>query len=244
VAALVDRLPAGALRLETPVARVAPLAGRTGWRLELGGSRPGVLEVDGLIVATPVRAAAELLGAVDRRLGEVLGAITTAASATVSLALAREQVAHPLDGFGFVVPYREPLGILSGSFSSVKFPGRSPEGQVLLRVFLGGAREPGVVELPDAAIIDRAVAALRPLLGLTGVPRWATVHRWRGVMPQYEVGHLERVEEIEWAAAQFPALGVAGNALRGIGVPQCIQSGERAAEGVLAALGVAVPAGK
>jgi oxygen-dependent protoporphyrinogen oxidase len=149
------------------------------------------------------------------------------------LGVRRDQVAHPLDGFGFVVPAIESRRIIAGSMASVKFPGRAPEGKVLLRVFVGGALQPELGELPDDAIRKIVLDELGELLGLRGEPEFFEVARWLGMMPQYHVGHLDLVRQIEARAAAIAHFALAGNAYRGVGVPFCIKSGEHAAERVV-----------
>jgi oxygen-dependent protoporphyrinogen oxidase len=149
----------------------------------------------------------------------------------------REQIAHPLDGFGLVVPQIEGREILAASFSSVKFHGRAPQGRVLMRVFFGGAGRPDQVDLPDAELRRIALAELAQLLGARGEPELFRVCRWPASMPQYHVGHLARVARIESLVAQLPGLELAGNAYRGVGIPHCIHSGESAAERVVGGVG-------
>ena len=185
-----------------------------------------------MIVATPVRAAGRLLAGVDPALAERLGRVSSTSCAIVSLGYRRNQVAHALDGFGFVVPKVENRQILSGSFSSVKFPGRGPEGMVLLRTFLGGAFHADVLDRDDDELASVAAAELTGLLGIKGEPIVRQISRWPHVMPQYELGHVELVRSIEAAVASHRGLAVAGNAYHGVGVPQCIQSGQQAAERV------------
>jgi protoporphyrinogen/coproporphyrinogen III oxidase len=237
VDAVVARLAPGTVRCGSPVQRLTHREGG-GWSLEVGGDAPGRIEADAVVVAISTGAAARLLGPVDPTLGERLGRINTTGSIVVSLAYRRDQVAHPLDGFGFVVPLRERLPILSGSFASVKFPDRSPEGTVLIRVFVGGSSRPEMIELGEDELIRVAETELGKLLGITGTPIARHVHRWPGVMPQYEVGHGELVASIEAAAHAIPGLEIAGNAYHGVGVPQCIHSGETAAERLAAWLRV------
>jgi oxygen-dependent protoporphyrinogen oxidase len=112
----------------------------------------------------------------------------------------------------------------------VKFAGRAPNDHVLLRAFVGGALQPEMLTFDDEDIVSRVENDLRELLGATGKPLFVDVARWVNSMPQYAVGHLSRVDEIETEASKFPALALAGNAYRGAGVPDCIRSGERAAE--------------
>jgi len=228
--ALVRTLPEGTVRCGVQVERLVP--GRDGrWRVECANAGLlTVIEADAVIVATPAGVAGRLLAAVDGALSASLGRITSTSCAIVSLGYRQDQIAHALDGFGFVVPRIENRDILSGSFSSVKFPGRCPEGTVLLRAFLGGAFRPDVLDQGDEALSGLAVQEFSTLLGIQGEPIVQHVSRWPKVMPQYELGHLQLVQSIESGIAAHHGLALAGNAYRGVGVPQCIQSGEQAAE--------------
>ena len=137
VTALAARLPAGAVRLATPVAAVEPASG--GWRVELQAGPP--LQADGVVLAGPAPAMAPVVKAVDPSLAGLLQGIAYASSATIALGYRRSAIRHRLDGFGFVVPQVEHRGILACTFSSVKYPERAPEGFALLRVFVGGAMQ-------------------------------------------------------------------------------------------------------
>ena len=140
-----------------------------------------------------------------------------------------------------MVPKVENRAILSGSFSSVKFPGRAPEGMVLFRAFLGGAFRPELLDQDDKALCALAAGELAALLGITGDPLLRRVSRWVDVMPQYEIGHVDLVSAIESSVSKLPGLAIAGNAYQGVGVPQCIQSGERAAERIARELAERLP---
>ncbi|MDG3007041.1 protoporphyrinogen oxidase [Paludisphaera mucosa] len=224
VEALVARLPAGALRTNSP-ARGLRRDG-DGWRLDAGDE---TIAARAVVLATSAKATAGLMRDVDPEAAKSLGGIASTSSVIVSLGFRREQIAHPLDGFGFVVPYAEDRAILSGSFSSVKFAGRAPEGSVLIRVFMGGAKRPDLVDADDAELVRIASSELASLLGVRGGPELSIVSRWREVMPQYEVGHLERIAAIEERVGSLEGLELAGNWLRGVGVPMCIRGGEEAA---------------
>lgn len=177
----------------------------------------------------PAPRAAELIAGVDQKLGSLLQRIPYASSAIVSLNFRREQIAGMPDGFGLVVPTVENRPIVAASFSGVKFPGRSPDSQMLVRVFLGGALQPEKMELSDQALQEIAISQLRELPGLQGDPLEIDVVRWLEKMPQYHVGHLQLVSAIEERLARHPSLELAGNAYHGVGIPQCIHSGEAAA---------------
>jgi oxygen-dependent protoporphyrinogen oxidase len=188
---------------------------------------------DAVVIATPAPAAARLLADADPPLAKALAAIEYAGSAVVSLGFRRADIAHPLDAAGMVVPRCEGRSILAVSFSSAKFPGRAPPGCVLLRVFIGGALDPGAIQFDDDALVERARGELAVLLGARGEPLLRQVDRWHGAMPQYHVGHLERVAAIEAAASRCGGLALAGAAYRGVGIPQVIASGRTAAARIM-----------
>jgi oxygen-dependent protoporphyrinogen oxidase len=238
VEAIAARLPEETVRFNSPVDRITKNP-RGGWSLSLRGGRSETIEVDAVIVAMPAWRAAETLAAVDRELSRRLAKIPYSSSAIVSLGYRRDQIAHPLDGFGFVVPIAEQCRILSGSFSSIKYPGRAPAGKVLVRVFVGGPTLPDAGRLSDADLYSIATEELGVLLGIQGQPILQHIVRHHAAMPQYELGHNENIRQIELQTSRLPGLELAGNAYRGIGIPACIESGEQAAERVLDQLGVA-----
>jgi oxygen-dependent protoporphyrinogen oxidase len=231
VQALAHGLQPGAVRLNTRVERVSKHPAG-GWGLWLQGQSQALM-VKRLILATPAYQSAKLLADLDPPLAEELGEIPYAGSVVVNLGHRREQVAHPLDGFGFVVPAIERRPILAGSFSSVKYAGRAPEGHVLLRVFLGGALQRSLVERSEEDLQAIVTSELEQLLGVTGEPIFCDVARWQRSMPQYHVGHLARVAQIERHLQKHHGLQLAGSYLRGVGIPQCIYSATRAAERVM-----------
>jgi oxygen-dependent protoporphyrinogen oxidase len=178
----------------------------------------------------PAYIAASLLRESDGQLAAELGAIQYASSATINLAYKRDDIPHPLDGFGFVVPFIEKRSLIACTFSSVKFAGRAPQNHALLRAFVGGALQPEMSELSERELLSRLGSDLRDLLGIERAPLFAEVSKWERSMPQYHVGHLERVERIRERVAALPGLVLAGNAYSGPGIPDCIRSGETAAE--------------
>jgi oxygen-dependent protoporphyrinogen oxidase len=233
VEAVRRRLPAGCVELNSPVSRLAPCTGGT-WNVWIEGSKEP-RSFDAVIVANSAHAAAKLVDAFAADLATELKQIPYADSAVALAGYRREQIAHPLNGFGLVVPAIEHREILAASFASVKFPGRAPLGRVLIRVFLGGAGHPDQLDFTDdklRAIVERE---LGDLLGVRGEPELFRVRRWRASMPQYHLGHLARIERIESLVAGLPGLELAGNAYRGVGIPHCIRSGEQAAERVVGA---------
>src|SRR5262249_43045754 len=163
-------------------------------------------------------------------LADELAAIPYASSAIVTFAVRREDVPHPLDGFGFVVPHVERRALLAGTFSSLKYPGRAPAEFVLLRAFVGGALQPELLELDDGELLARIRHEFEQLLGIRAQPILSRIARWPRAMPQYHVGHLARVARVDTRLASLPGLRLAGNAFGGVGIPDCIRSGEAAAE--------------
>jgi protoporphyrinogen/coproporphyrinogen III oxidase len=141
-------------------------------------------------------------------------------------------------GFGFLVPRGEGLKMLAATFVHNKFPHRAPENRALLRCFLSGNDEDDLLELPDDHILAILRAELHQILNITEDPRSVSVFRWKNAMAQYSVGHLERLARIDQLLHKFPTLALAGNGYRGIGVPDCVRSGEQAMQRVLSALGV------
>jgi protoporphyrinogen/coproporphyrinogen III oxidase len=226
---LADRLPAGAARCGRRVTEVT--RDGAGWRVATAEGE--AFAADAVILAPEAHQTARMIRYLDPGLSNLLAGISYASSATVTLGYRREQIAHALDGFGFVVPQVERRPAIACTFSSVKYPGRAPDGRALLRVFLGGAMNESVLEAADADLIAIARAELGELLGASGAPLLARIARHPKAMPQYEVGHLARVEAIEQCLARHPGLELAGGGYRGVGIPDCVRSGELAAERVL-----------
>jgi oxygen-dependent protoporphyrinogen oxidase len=193
-----------------------------------------LIEADGVILTTPAFQTARILRDLDSSLADFLGTISYSSAATVSLAFRREQIPHPLNGFGFVVPRIENRQIIACTFSSVKYAGRAPEGYALLRAFVGGSLQEDLFNLDDAEM-ERAVRhELSHLLGIHAEPLFVRIARYPRSMPQYMVGHLALVEAIERQVAQHSGLTIAGSAYRGVGIADCVRSGEAAAEALLA----------
>lgn len=239
---LAATLPAGALRFGAKVARLDPI-GRDAAAGPAGGSaaawrvttcRGESFTADAVVLAMPVCASALLVRPFDETLGGLLGDVPYGGAATVTLAFRRADVTHPLDGFGFVVPRCEGRRLVACTFSHVKFPDRAPDGTVLLRAFLDGrTAAAGAPELERIVRDD-----LRDILGITAPPRFARSFVHPRAMAQYEVGHLARVAAIEAGVSRHAGLALAGNGLRGVGIPDCAHSGETAADGILSWAGV------
>ena len=221
---------------ETPLSR-AP--GEGGGVPEFSeGLPPDDTTFDAIILATPAWATAKLLRDVDAEASRALAAIPHVSSATISLGYRQEDLSRPPDGYGYVVPRSEGRPVLACTWTSNKWAQRAPDGHVLLRAFAGRAGQPDPLDQSDAELIDLARNEFRDILGLTADPVVSRVYRWPEGMPQYNLGHLDRVGIAEARLAAHPALAVAGNGYHGVGIPDCIRSGETAAERIMADLAV------
>ena len=235
VVALASRL-AGSIRTRARLVR-ATLSGG-GWTLALAGGE--TIAAEGVIFACPGHAAAKALADLDAPLAEELSILRYAPCATVNVAYRRADVGAPLSALGFFVPRTERSAILACSYVSEKFAGRAPRDLVVLRAFLGGATRPGIVEGDDAALTRVVHDALRPVLAISGEPVFARVHRFARAMPQFEVGASAWVERVRDRANAHPGLVLVGSVTGAVGLPDCIRSGEEAADR-LASRAAAVP---
>jgi oxygen-dependent protoporphyrinogen oxidase len=231
---LAASLPPGAVRTNTAVRRIGRPDPHSPWRVELLSGMP--IDAKAVIVTTEAHASARLLDGYDPDLALQLRSIPYASSSIVTVAYRRDQVAHPLDGFGVVVPAIEGRRILAISFLSVKFPRRAPAGTVLLRIFVGGATQPDLFERDDAELRQIVREELNDLLGASGEPILSEVARHPRAMPQYTLGHLERVAAIRERLERHSRLILAGNAFDGVGIPDCIRGAQAAADTALSAL--------
>lgn len=193
-----------------------------------------VLRAGNIVLATPSYITADLVQQLDPLLAIELRSIRYVSTATVSLGFRRAQIDHPMDGAGFIVPPSEGRRITACSWSSSKFPNRAPEDSVLLRVFVGGALAEHLAELQESDLIQLAREELCTIMGITADPVVSYAARWHKSTPQYEVGHQKRVAAIENSAAHLRGIHLAGNAYHGSGIPDCIVSGQQAAQSILA----------
>jgi protoporphyrinogen/coproporphyrinogen III oxidase len=215
VEALTNTLPAASIRLGAAARRI-----RRGWQVE--ASDGTIYAGRAVVVTSPAYVTADLVRDLDADLARLCGEIPYASSGTIALAFPRSAVAHPLDGSGFVVPRVEKTGIMAASWLSSKWPHRAPAGSVLMRAFVGGARDPEALEKRDEELVAIALKALRPLLGITGEPLMTRVYRFERKSAQHDVGHLERMAAIDARLDATPGLFVTGSGFRGVGIPDCV----------------------
>jgi oxygen-dependent protoporphyrinogen oxidase len=237
VDALAASLPEDCVRLRAPVERLAPQMDGS-WLVQVSGQPTEAY--DGVVLAVKSPLAARLLMATSPALASDLAHIEYAGAALVILGVRKAHIARPIDGFGFVVPAIEQRRILAASFASNKFPGRAPEDGALLRVFVGGALQPELLQHSDDELRTLVCEELADLIGLAGAPMFCEVVRWPDAMPQYHVGHLQIVAAIDQRASHLPNFALAGHAYRGVGIPFCVRSGEQAARHVLEQLAARV----
>lgn len=229
----------GVIERDVPVAAVLPQQGRYEVVLEDGRS----LTADDIVFATPAYVTAGLVEYIDTALAERLRAIRYVTTATVSLGYRAQDLQRPLDGFGFVVPRMEQRRINACTWTSTKFEGRAPDGHVLMRVFVGGAGAEAYAERTDDALIALARQEVDAAMDLAAEPVLARVYRWPKGNPQYEVGHRERVKEIEALAATHRGLYLAGAAYHGAGVPDCIENAQAVVRQLVGKYGIKNEAG-
>ncbi|MGO9647446.1 MAG: protoporphyrinogen oxidase [Terriglobales bacterium] len=231
VDAVVSHLAASSLHINTPVQAMQRQG--SGWLVSAGYDSD---HFDAVITATSAQDAARL--GLPEELSAILGGIEYTSSVTIALAYNREVRQNLPPGFGFLVPRSEGKRLLAVTFVHNKFPHRAPEDRALLRCFLGSARDPAILDVPDEEMLDVVRRELRHILHLTAEPLFTRVYKWKDAMAQYNVGHIERMQVIERACQQLPGLALAGNAYHGIGVPDCVRSGADAASSVLQELGL------
>ena len=225
---LVAQLPPSSLRLGRCVVSLHPEAGRYRVLLNDGAS----ILADDVVFATPSYVTADLVQQVDSALASRLRNIRYVSTATVSLGFKRSEIQHPMQGAGFIVPRSEGRRITACSWSSTKFDHRAPADCVLLRVFIGGALAEDLAEQDESSLIQLAREELKIIMGISADPVIATAYRWHKANPQYELGHEQRMNELDRVLAEYPGLHLAGAAYRGAGIPDCIQSGIKAVKSI------------
>jgi oxygen-dependent protoporphyrinogen oxidase len=191
------------------------------------------LSVDSLVLATPAYVSAELVRPLTPTAGGLLEMIPYASTATIAMAYPRASVSGAAEGFGFVVPRAEGRDLIAATWTSLKWPHRAPPDQLLVRCYVGGVGREAILQLDDQALVARVRAELASMCGVTAEPGFVEVNRWMRAMPQYTLGHLERVNQIEAALSRYGGLILTGAGYRGVGIPDCIRDGAVAAERVV-----------
>jgi len=237
VEALVESLTANGanLRLNISVQTLQRSNVQT-WIVKLENGE--TLPADGVIIAAPAYAAGTIASELDPELASILGSIPYASTATVTLAYRQSDLSQPLDGYGYVIPRREGRRALACTWTSTKFPHRAPDGHALIRVFVGRAGQESDIPWDEAGLLDVAREELELTLGIAAEPLVSRVFIWESAMPQYNLGHPEKLAKIDAALEKHPGLALAGNGYRGIGIPDCIHSGELAVQKVLESRGL------
>ena len=190
---------------------------------------PGSLEAPRVVLAVPAYIAGDFVRPMSESLGTALGRIFYPPVAQVFLGFPASAMGRPLDGFGYLIPAKEQREILGTIWSSALFPGRAPGGHVALTTFVGGTRQPSLAALDDRELTGTVARELRSLMGVRGDPVYAKIIRWGKAIPQYNLGHLALMEEIEGVEREVPGLYLCGNYRGGIAVGDCLMSGERLA---------------
>ncbi|KAA1262544.1 Protoporphyrinogen oxidase [Rubripirellula obstinata] len=232
---LSDSLPENTIQLQSKIDSLHRDDSNGTWNVvqNPGDSSP----FDHVVIALPPPAAAKLLEPVSTDAAKSLRQIESASTAIVVLVVNRSDVAKNIDTFGFVVPASENRRILAGSFASHKFEGRADDDQVIIRTFIGGATQSELLHNEDETLIDIAAEELAEIIGLSGKPLWATVVRWNQAMPQYHVGHHQKIEQLESAIAPIEGLSVMNNAMHGVGIAPVIAQAGKVADAIFGALG-------
>jgi len=219
-------------RLSTTSRAVAVEKKGEGFAIHLSDGKQ--VEAGAVVLAVPAHQAMDILKDLAPVASRAMGAIPYPSLAVVCTGFRRDKLPGDVNAFGFLVPFREGRKILGTLFDSSIFPGRAPEGQVLLRTMLGGARASRLAEAEESKIADTALAELRDVAGVKAEPDFLRVYRHDRAIPQYTVGHSERVRRAEELAEKMKGLYVTGNALRGIGVNDCIENSHKLAEKIAA----------
>ncbi|MEZ5360326.1 MAG: protoporphyrinogen oxidase [Candidatus Zixiibacteriota bacterium] len=183
---------------------------------------------DAVICATPSFAASDLIKQLDARLADTLSLIPYASISVVCLGFHRDDIRHPLDGFGFLIPRTEGVRILGSIWTSSIFSGRSPQGMLQLRTMIGGATDPEAVHLSDKELVAITHGELTRILGISKAPSYVNIFKWPQGIPQFVMGHPDRVKQIDNFQQQYRGLFFTGNAYDGIGLNDCVVRSEKA----------------
>jgi protoporphyrinogen/coproporphyrinogen III oxidase len=191
------------------------------------------LSVDSLVLATPAYVSAELLRPLTPIASGLLDMIPYASTATIAMAYPASVIGGAVQGFGFVIPRVEQRDLIAATWTSLKWPYRAPPDQLMIRCYVGGVGREAILQLDDQALVTRVKSELRQICGVTAEPMYVEVNRWMKAMPQYQLGHLERLEQVEGTLSRYGGLFLTGAAYRGVGIPDCIRDGASTADKVV-----------
>ena len=203
------------------------------WMYDLILDDGSPLSTESLVLATPAYVSADLLRPLTPIAGGLLEMIPYASTATIAMAYPEQLVMGAVEGFGFIVPRIEGRDLIAATWTSLKWPHRAPAGQVLIRCYVGGVGREPILQLDDTELVARVRAELSALCGMTANPTYVEVNRWWKAMPQYTLGHLNRLGQLDAALSRYPGLVLTGAGYRGVGIPDCIRDGALAADRIV-----------
>lgn len=235
VTALTSRLAQSGVELRVG-ARVDALRVRSRelgrWTYDLILQDGSALSADGVVLATPAYVSAELLRPLTPIAGGLLDMIPYASTATIAMAFPRT-LTSAIEGFGFIVPRKEQRHLIAATWTSLKWPSRAPADQLLVRCYIGGVGREDILQLDDDVLATKVREELAAVCGIGVEPSYTEVNRWWKAMPQYTLGHLDRLVQLEAAVSRYPGLVLTGAGYRGVGIPDCIRDGVAAGERVV-----------
>ena len=199
------------------------------WMYDLILNDGTALSTESLVLATPAYVSAELLRPLTPIAGGLLEMISYASTATIAMSYPASAVAGAVEGFGFIVPRKAGRDLIAATWTSLKWPHRAPVDQVLARCYVGGVGREAILQLDDDQLVARVRAELSALCGIKAEPTYVEVNRWWKAMPQYTLGHLDRLTQLDAAVSRYGGLVLTGAGYRGVGIPDCIRDGALAA---------------
>lgn len=222
--AMAQALGSRSIRCGAAVARIENYGNRGGYRIHLADGE--TVDTDVVVLTTPAPATAQILHGLDDGTAELLSEIPIAGVHVCCLGFRNDQIAADIDVFGALIPRQEGIRTLGTIFSSSTFEGRAPKGFSLLTCMIGGRHDDAASELSDDAMLEQVLTDIRPLLGIEGAPVFSKVFRWARGIPQYELGHNDRVAAAHESIAAHPGLWLGGNSVAGVSFNHCIAHAE------------------
>ncbi len=202
------------------------------WMYDLILHDGSALSAESVVLATPAYVSADLLRPLTPIAGGLLDLIPYASTATIAMAFPRA-LTSAIEGFGFIIPRTEQRHLIASTWTSLKWPHRAPANQLLVRCYVGGVGREDILQREDQALVAAVREELAGICGISAEPSYTEVNRWWKAMPQYTIGHLDRLAQLDAAVSRYPGLILTGAAYRGVGIPDCIRDGAVAAERVM-----------